>query len=273
MAITHGYCTLAELKRYLGQADTYTALTISFAQATKKISDSASGLINFATSDTITVSGSTSNDGTYTIATGGVAAEIVVNEALTNEAAGDTVTIAEITYQKDDPLLESLVEAASRAIDAYCSRRFDSTTATRYYEADAIDGQYLRLDDDLISITTLTNGDDSSTVIGSSYYWLWPRNSGPPYHSVRLKETGTTTYSWEQDTDYFITVAGAWGWASTVPDNINHACIRLAAYMYHQKDSGVYDVTTFPEQGIIMTPQGMPRDVKILIDPYRRLAG
>lgn len=71
----------------------YTAATIAFVAATKKITDSANGLAIFKTGDIILVSGSTSNDGTYTVATGGVAAEIVVAEALTNEGAGATVII------------------------------------------------------------------------------------------------------------------------------------------------------------------------------------
>ncbi len=271
MAITNGYCTLGELKRYLGIAEMYTATTIAFVNATKKITDSALGLEAFATSDKITVSGSTSNDGTYTIATGGVAAEIVTSEALSDEAAGDTVTITDITNKKDDPILEACVDAASRAIDAYCGRHFYSKTQTRYFEMDSVDGDYLRLDDDLLTITTLTNGDDSSTTISSDYYWLWPREESP-YHSIRLKDN-QTTYSWERDSGYFISVAGTWGWASSTPDDINQACIRWAAFLYHQKDSGIYDVTAFPADGVIQTPQGRPKDALLLLEPYRRRDG
>lgn len=70
-----------------------TASTLAFVSATKKITDSANGLAVFKTGATIEVSGSTNNDGTYTIVTGGVAAEIVVSEALTDEGAGASVTI------------------------------------------------------------------------------------------------------------------------------------------------------------------------------------
>lgn len=73
---------------------TYTASTIAFVNSTKKITDSADGLVNFVTGDTITVSGSTDNDGSYTIATGAVAGEIVVTEDLTDEDAGASVTIS-----------------------------------------------------------------------------------------------------------------------------------------------------------------------------------
>lgn len=70
-----------------------TAATIAFVSATKKITDSGNALAVFTTGMRIKVSGSTSNDGIYTVATGGVAGEIVTTEALVNEDAEDTVTI------------------------------------------------------------------------------------------------------------------------------------------------------------------------------------
>lgn len=71
----------------------YAAATISFVAATKKILDSANGLAQFKTGDTIIVHGSTGNNGVYTVATGNNAAEIVTSEALANEAAGTFVTL------------------------------------------------------------------------------------------------------------------------------------------------------------------------------------
>lgn len=67
---------------------------ISFDSATKRINDSANLLDEFQDGMTITVEGSTSNDGTYTIATGGGAhaGYITVNESLVTESAG-TATI------------------------------------------------------------------------------------------------------------------------------------------------------------------------------------
>lgn len=82
----------------------YTAATIAFVEATKKITDSANGLKGFKTGDTILISGSTDNDGTYTVATGNVAAEIVVTEALVNENAGATVIVDDGNL-KDVPYL------------------------------------------------------------------------------------------------------------------------------------------------------------------------
>jgi len=175
------------------------------------------------------------------------------------------------TTTDDDTLLQDLLDRATKAIENHCGRRFSANTETRYYEYDAVDGCYLYLDEDLISVTTLTNGDSSSTTIASTEYWLWPRNSGPPYYAIRLKTD--SDYSWEVDTDYMISVAGSWGWSITPPEDITQACIRLGAYFYAQKDVPVFETTVFPDSGIVSVPTGMPVDVKQLLQPYRKVGG
>jgi len=73
-----------------------TDTTIAFVAATKKITDTNNGLAGFLTGDKIKVIGSALNDGTYTVATGGVAGEIVVSESLVEEEAGDSITVEQI---------------------------------------------------------------------------------------------------------------------------------------------------------------------------------
>lgn len=72
-----------------------TAATIAFAATTPgTITDSGNGLAMFKTGETIIITGSGSNDGTYTVSTGGVAGTIRTTEATLLEAAGATVSIA-----------------------------------------------------------------------------------------------------------------------------------------------------------------------------------
>lgn len=80
---------------------TVTAATIAFVSATKKITDTGNGLAFVKTGDLIKVSGATNagNNDYFLVATGAVAGEIVVTEALTDESATATVTI-EIVQQK-----------------------------------------------------------------------------------------------------------------------------------------------------------------------------
>ena len=95
-----------------------------------------------------------------------------------------------------------------------------------------------------------------------------PRNRTPKY-GIRLKVD--STYSWEFDTDYWVSVAGTWGYSTTAPYDIVQATIRLVAYYYAQKDAQVFDVTAVPEAGVITVPQGMPRDVERMLQPYMRM--
>ncbi len=87
-----------------------------------------------------------------------------------------------------------------------------------------------------------------------------------PYYAIELK----SGYSWEIDPDYEISVAGTWGYAATAPDDIVQAAVRWAAYCYRQKDAQVFDTTASPDLGTITVPQGIPRDVAIMLRPYVR---
>jgi len=79
---------------------TYKAATIAFNDANPDtITDSANGFGSFSSGMQVYVSGSTSNDGTYTVDT--VAAGTLTLQSadnLTAEVAGETVTITAITY-------------------------------------------------------------------------------------------------------------------------------------------------------------------------------
>lgn len=177
-----------------------------------------------------------------------------------------------ITVSTDNTQLTDLLTRISLAVDNYCGRWFEARSLTRYFESDALDvgSNMLWVDADLLTINTsgLTNGDSSATVIPSTEYWLMPRNSSP-YYGIRLKST--STYVWEWDTDYWVSVAGTWGYAATAPADVMHATVRWAAYAYHQKDAPVYDTTVIPEAGVITVPTGIPADVREILKPYRRL--
>ena len=172
----------------------------------------------------------------------------------------------DINSDTDDVLLSRLIETAQQVIDDKCGQSFEAETATRYYERSALsdDGFSLILDAPLLTVTTLTNGDSSATVIPATEYWLMPRNETPK-HSIRLKID--STYSWEFDTDYWVSVLGTWGKMATANAAIQEATKQLVSYYYALKDSQTFDVTAVPEAGIITVPQGFPRSVeKILID-------
>ena len=175
------------------------------------------------------------------------------------------------TTTGDDALINSIIPRAQAAIDAYCHRSFEATAdTTRTFDADRdTDGPVLYFDEDMASITTVTNGDGS--VIASSSYSTEPRNR-TPYCAIKLKVSSGVVWEYDSNNDPedAISVAGRWAWSVTAPNDIAHACIRLAGYFYRQKDAQVYDTTATPELGIITVPTGFPKDVKNLIEPYRR---
>ena len=176
-----------------------------------------------------------------------------------------------ISETTDDDLLTEAVEDAQSYIESQTNRRFEANTETRYFgraSRDPHNRTILHLDTDLISVTTLTNGDSSGTEITSANYWLLPRNEGPPYHQIQLK-TNISSY-WEWDTDYWVSVLGSWGYSSTPPGDIVRACTALAGYFYRQKDAQMYDVTAVVESGAMVIPQGIPATVTRILDRYKR---
>ena len=185
---------------------------------------------------------------------------------------GDLRGHLDIDLTDENPLLQEAIEAAQAYIESQTNRTFEAATDTRYYDRSALDPHNSRLlnlyNDDLLTVTTLTNGDSSSTAIAATNYWLVPRNDGPPYHGILLK-TDISDY-WEFDTDYWVTVAGTWGYSTSPPYDIRRACITLASYLYRAKDSALWETTAIVESGAIAIPQGIPATVDRIIQRYKR---
>jgi hypothetical protein len=169
----------------------------------------------------------------------------------------------------DDNLLDDLIERAEGLIDAYTGRSFEATTATKYFTSDSIDRQDLLLyGEDLLTVTKLTNGD--GVEITSSDYRLFPRNDSPKW-IIRIDEDESWSFS---DGDSEISVAGTWGYSVTAPADITHACIRLAAFLYRQKDNSAdVDRPLITGDGVTIMPSALPTDVTRMLDRYKRRVG
>lgn len=182
-------------------------------------------------------------------------------------------TYLNVTAATDDALLLTLINRASKAIDNYCGRTFEaSADAThKFTVGEDTDDDMLYLDDDLCQITSIiTDADASSPVtLTTTDYVTHPRNR-TPYHAIELLESSDHDWTYTTNRANGVTVTGRWAWSVTAPDDIVHACIRLAAYYYRQKDAGVFDTTAIPDAGIIQVPQGIPADVKIILKNYMR---
>lgn len=173
------------------------------------------------------------------------------------------------TDATDDGVLEDMITHASRIIDGLTRRTFYARTETHYY--DAPDGDSLFIDDDdLLAITTLTNGDAST--IASTKYKLYPLNSLPKWEIRLLPSTGlywTSTSS--GDNDSAITVAGSWGYSSTTPADIEAACNDIVINAYHSRfGENTSGAATITGAGVVITPQDIPASAWTVIKTYRR---
>jgi hypothetical protein len=167
----------------------------------------------------------------------------------------------------DDALLTTLLARAQKIIEAKTGKLFEAATETRYF--DVPHDRQLDLDKDLLSITTLTNGD--GTVITSSSYYLLPRNDTPKY-AIVLKQSADV--AWEPDSDgnteKVISVLGTWGYMAAASVDIVQATVRLAAWLYRQKDSSEdgSDRAIRTPDGSLILPSRLPQDVLDYLEPY-----
>lgn len=175
-----------------------------------------------------------------------------------------------ITTSTDDVLLTALISRAQGIIDTYCKRTFEaSADTTRYFHAvHDVDQYTLYLDHDLYSVTTLTNG--GGVAVSASDYVLLPANYKPAY-AIALKWSASVVWTYSDTPENAIAITGKWAYSLTAPADITHACIRLAAWLYRQKDNSAdmsdVSVTT---GGAVMIPSGLPRDVWTLLERYVR---
>lgn len=290
MTITNGYCTLDDLKTRLLDMSKRTASTISFTTTGKIIADSAKGLRHFQAGDYIQVSGSTSNDGFYTLATGNNPPSFTVVESLVNESAGASVTIKSAIDQKDDAGLESVIMAASRLIDAKTGTRFYTVSETRTYSTRF--GWQVDIDD-LVSLTSLKTdptGDGTFPYTwAAADYRLCPVNAladGEPYQWIETRPGGaysfppsTNAYDVVINTNYrnpaqvqpLVQVSGEFGYAATAPAAIKEACILIAMRLWRRKDL-TFGIAGSAEMGTLQAIAKLMSDgeLKALLSTVKR---
>lgn len=183
----------------------------------------------------------------------------------------DLKTYLGISGATDDALLNACIARASAAVDTYTGRTFYAATAeARSFDAVLdVTGNTLFVDDDLCAITSVVNGD--ATTITAAQYVTLPRRD-PPYYALQLLASTGLFWTYTTDHENAITVTGYWAFAAQPPADVVQATVRWAGQMYRQKDAQVYD-TLIPEMGIMTVPQGTPKDVVLLLNPYRRRIG
>lgn len=129
------------------------------------------------------------------------------------------------TQTTDDAQVLDFIRAASKAMDNACNRHFYPLIETRYFDVpgggglpvdmfDNMKGGGFRLpltfDEDLLEVTTLTNGD--GTTIASNQYLLDPYNH-TPYYQLKIKRSSSVAWMVNTDGDFerVVSVLGVWG--------------------------------------------------------------
>ena len=183
----------------------------------------------------------------------------------------------------DTTVMEQCIEDASRDIDGYCGRRFFTAADTVYLDYPDPYDTALWFSDDINAVYSLTNGDGAS--IASTGYVLWPRNA---LAKAAIVATGTTTWaasptgetigviSASANVGYVNRAASVGSIASNaksiqVINSTRRACLKLAAAYYRQRKPGAGgEAAQVTAAGVVLVPQGMPKDVTQILAPYVR---
>lgn len=173
----------------------------------------------------------------------------------------------------DDTQLESVIDAASRFVDAHCRRSFDvaSATSTRVY---APAGRYEPLPiDDATTIVSVAIDDDLdstfATTLTAADWQAEPLNARAagqdwPYTRIRPLEDGY----WPLDRKGRATVRvqATYGWPA-LPNAIKQATILQASRMFTRYDSPL-GVAGFGEMGAMRVSSRVDPDVALLLEPF-----
>lgn len=184
----------------------------------------------------------------------------------------------ESLHVEDDDVLERIIEDASRLVDGYCARQFHAASASQSYTAEERE-QTLWLDDDWLSVSGITNGD--GTTVAASLYQLWPLNTVSKC-AIRLKDSANVWWAGTSGGDEYgtITVAGSTGYvdrsasdakSALIISNTKRATIITAVALYRKRTGQETTSATVTGAGVVLTPQGLPRDAAQLLEGYRRV--
>ena len=197
----------------------------------------------------------------------------LVNSYSTLAEAKTDIGIAVSDGISDEVFLVGL-NAASRQIDKYCSRRFwqDATVATRTYFAD---DNYTTVTDDISTLTGLivkvdTGGDGTytTTLTIATDFIMLPPNAllevpVRPYESIRAVDG-----EFVQSNRPGVQVTAKFGWPA-VPDDVHKAYI-IQAVQLAKVSSAPFGVASFGDAGFMMLRSQMNPQAAALLEGYVR---
>lgn len=180
-----------------------------------------------------------------------------------------------VTFTTNDTMVENIIEAVSRWIDAYCGRIFYTTSSeTRVYTPIT---SHLVVTDDIATITSVkldTGSRAYGTTMASTDYDTLPYNTTATVMPIMgLALSPNSAYSFYPSITKSVQIVGTFGVPSgcTWLEQVREACEIQCARIYKRKDSP-FGVTGTGALGQISVLEGLDTDVKALLDyPLRRM--
>lgn len=187
-----------------------------------------------------------------------------------------------ITSSSDDSLLSDAISGAQAMIDAFCHRHFEpeskhgpAASHTHYFTplserdgGDLLDDYTLNLGHDLAELTSITNGD--GTAIPTNAVVLLPLNVVPA-NMIRIKSSSSYFWTYTDSPEGAVQIAGKWSYSTDVPADIARACLRLAAYLYRQREGTPdSDRAILSADGVVLAAPRIPSDITAMLTPYIR---
>jgi len=145
--------------------------------------------------------------------------------------------------EKSDEILAQLITRTSRQIDSVCQRVFAPRILTHSYDLPR--GRDLTLDDDLLEVLALTNGD--GTLISASDYKLYPLNFSAKA-KLSLLGSGSSVFraSSSGDAEGAISLSAVWGYH----DRYSEAWANVGAALSAGINSSAVSFTVSPSLSI-----------------------
>lgn len=168
----------------------------------------------------------------------------------------------------DDDLLTMALDNASAIIDTETHRTFAAAADTsRTHDAiKDVEGRRLWLNGDLAQLTSVSNGNGATVPLSAIVYE--PGIPGEPSYALTLKGSAGTSWTYSTDPEGAIAVVGRWAYSVAAPAPIKQATLRLAAWLYRQRDNALDLDRTVIVGTSVLTPAAIPVDVMSIIRPY-----
>lgn len=183
----------------------------------------------------------------------------------------------EITSADDDAILSTFINTAQSEIESYTNRVFEATAdTTRYFTplsnlngGDLLrDGYTLCFDTDLVSITSIVNGDGATLPSGT--YIALPLNQ-PQKEMVKIKNNVQYFWTYGDEPVGSVAVTGRWAWSLTPPGPVVMATYMLARYFYDRRNDSSSNRDVLSSDGVVIAAAKIPGDIFKLLAPYQRL--